>query len=131
MLQQVSGGRYDGTDWPPAFVPFEVPDNEGEDLLRGGLAYRAAAPAPAPAPSAPEPGPGPAPENVFSGTVTSAGAASAQAGIPDAEGQLPDVPKPNDAKQAWVDFAMAHGATEDEANMATKADLMSKYGGRL
>jgi hypothetical protein len=40
-------------------------------------------------------------------------------------------PKPADPKQAWVDYAMAHGETEDEANMQTKAQLMSKYGGRL
>jgi hypothetical protein len=42
-----------------------------------------------------------------------------------------DMPKPADPKQAWVDYAMAHGETEDEANMQTKAGLMQKYGGRL
>lgn len=40
-------------------------------------------------------------------------------------------PKPADAKQVWVDYAMAHGESEDEANMQTKAQLMQKYGGRI
>jgi hypothetical protein len=40
-------------------------------------------------------------------------------------------PKPAAPKQEWVEHAMAHGETEDEANMQTKAALMSKYGGRL
>jgi hypothetical protein len=42
-----------------------------------------------------------------------------------------DPPKPAAPKADWVNYAMAHGETEDDANMQTKAALMQKYGGRL
>jgi len=42
-----------------------------------------------------------------------------------------DVPSPGASKQAWVDHAVARGASPDEANAMTKADLMSRFGGRL
>jgi hypothetical protein len=38
MVQQMSGPRYDGTDWPDHGVDFEVPDWEGRELCAGGLA---------------------------------------------------------------------------------------------
>jgi hypothetical protein len=38
MHQQLSGGRHDGRPWPPAEEPFEVPEWEFADLIRGGMA---------------------------------------------------------------------------------------------
>lgn len=41
-------------------------------------------------------------------------------------------PAPSAVKQEWVDYAVrAHGADVHEASAMTKADLMSRYGGRL
>jgi len=40
-------------------------------------------------------------------------------------------PLPADPKQAWVDYAIAQGEDPDVAPRLTKADIMSKYGGRL
>jgi hypothetical protein len=53
--------------------------------------------------------------------------------------QLPDeapvppplAPAPHQNKQAWIDWAISQGADPDTANAMTKADLMSRYGGRL
>lgn len=44
-----------------------------------------------------------------------------------------DVPAPTPAspKQAWVDYAVSQGADVHAALQMTKADLMSRYGGRL
>ena len=53
-----------------------------------------------------------------------------QAAEPAEDSGLP-VPKPYAPKQAWVDYAMAHGATEDEAAPQTKEALIAKYGSRL
>lgn len=39
-----------------------------------------------------------------------------------------DEPKKNDNKAAWVDFAVSQGADRDEADSATKNDLIDKYG---
>jgi len=44
----------------------------------------------------------------------------------------PAAPGPSATKQAWIDHAVtAHGAELQEAQSMTKADLMSRYGGRL
>jgi len=40
-------------------------------------------------------------------------------------------PMPHDIKQRWVDYAISQGEDPDIAPNMTKADLMSKYGGRL
>lgn len=41
-------------------------------------------------------------------------------------------PGPSAPKQAWIDYAVnAHGADVHAASSMTKADLMSRYGGRL
>jgi hypothetical protein len=65
-------------------------------------------------------------------------AESAQAGEPDAAGepaaegeQAGDAPAPSAPKQAWVDYAVSKGADVHAASNSTKADLMSRYGGRL
>jgi hypothetical protein len=38
MIQQMSGPRHDGSDWPAFGAEFEVPDWEGPELVAGGLA---------------------------------------------------------------------------------------------
>jgi hypothetical protein len=39
MDQQMSGPRYDGSDWPAFGAEFEVPDWEGVELCAGGIAH--------------------------------------------------------------------------------------------
>jgi hypothetical protein len=40
-------------------------------------------------------------------------------------------PAPADPKTAWIDYAVSQGAKADAAAGMTKADLMSRYGGRI
>ena len=83
----------------------------GEPLADTGTEPTVAAPedaSAAPAPPAPDP----------------AGVAPAMAGTPAA-------PAPSAPKQAWIDFAVAQGADVNAVSAMTKADLMSRYGGRL
>ena len=125
MAIGISGGRADDRPWPAVGHEIDVPDHEGEDLIRARHAVYVG-------PSEPEAFT-PA-EPVFSQpSETGAGPVeepASQSGPPDAVEAVPE-PKPSDPKQAWVDYAMGQGATEDEANSMTKADLMSRYGGRL
>jgi hypothetical protein len=169
MLLYISGGRWDGRDWPPANETIEVPDWEAADLTRGRLAVyadddhalpvRPAEPGQASEPE-PEPEqasePGPVPEmdpgTLASPADTAAGASAPPAGDQSETGQAegatepaepeaePDVaaagdpvaaPAPAAVKQAWIDYAVSQGATPEEAAAMTKADLMSRYGGRL
>jgi hypothetical protein len=49
-----------------------------------------------------------------------------------AVGEPPEEPpNPHDIKQRWIDYAVARGEPPEVARDMTKADLMSKYGGRL
>lgn len=118
-----------------------------------------AAPSPPPEPAEPEPAsvPEPVPEldpgQLVSPADTAAGASAPPAGdqeetgqtaegatepaIPEAEpseaaDETPAVaPAPSAPKQAWIEYAVSRGADEDTARSMTKADLMSRYGGRL
>lgn len=153
MFDHISGGRWDGRDWPGPGGTIDVPDWEAQDLIRGRLAVLVAGrdaelsrqPASAP-PAAAESEPGQA-----------AGGAGQSAGAPEvsplaqvsplaetagtAAGQLPGkppAPEPalappsaQDSKQKWVDHAVSRGEDPDKAGSMTKADLMSKHGGRL
>jgi hypothetical protein len=38
-----------------------------------------------------------------------------------------DRPAKSDAKAVWLDYAVAQGADRDEAEAATKADLVDRY----
>ena len=38
MTEHRSGGRYDGREWPPVGVDFDVPDEEGAGLCAQGSA---------------------------------------------------------------------------------------------
>jgi hypothetical protein len=153
------GGR-DWRDYP-ADATLTVEDWEAEDLIRIGLAVpdpegNGEQPAPAAPqaeePSAPEPAPELAPGTLVSPSSTAAGASAPPAGDQDGAGQAegatepaePDAepaeaaagspvaaPAPSAPKQAWIDYAVSCGASPDEAASMTKADLMSRYGGRL
>ena len=159
MLTWISGGRHDGTNWPDPGVEdaaIEVPGWEADDLIRAGLAVRTseqpAAPPAREESSAPEPAPELAPGTLVSPSSTAAGASAPPAGDQDDAGQAegatepaepeaepaeaatgtPAVaPAPSAPKQTWIDFAVSQGATPEEAASMTKADLMSRYGGRL
>jgi hypothetical protein len=143
MSHGVSGGRADGRNWPPAGVPIEVPYGEGTDLLRGEHAVQVRPPEP-PGPWALTPPAPPAPPPV---TIVSEPAQTAagppqektlvQAAVPEPapepepEPEQPESPKPGDPKQDWINYAIGQGADEAAAEAMTKADLMSRYGGRL
>jgi hypothetical protein len=158
MHSQISGGRADGTQWPWPHTPFQVPDAEGADLLRGGLGYRVDPPVTAPPPPEPERVPVVSRETVFredlneavTGLAPGPEVTGGPPGDPEVTGQdapygdpgspgdpavssalPPGPPRPADPKQAWVEYAVAQGTGEDEANLMTKADLMSRFGGRL
>jgi hypothetical protein len=115
MLHYISGGRHDGRDWPAAGEPLTVPEWEAQDLFLAQLARPwPGGDEPETAAPVPEPEPAPVPE---------------PAAGPEAEGQG-EAPRPAAPKQDWVDWAVAHGAGEDEANAATKQQLMEAYGER-
>jgi hypothetical protein len=157
MLYYISGGRYDGRNWPTGGGEIEVPDWEAADLIAGGNAVLAgtaprasaepeanAAPAStepgagAAAPSGggnqqlpgqpPEPEPEPAPEPVLPPPPERDPEPEPEPPVPD---PAPLPPQPADLKQAWIDWAITQGADPDKAAAMTKADLMSRYGGRL
>jgi len=130
MRFSISGGRHDGREWPPAGEELVLGKTEADDLVRGNMAYphpdgyevaaHAAPPSgPADSPPSPEPAPGAGPPE------------ARYEAAPEPAPEPPSVaPVAYAPKQAWVDWAMAQGATEDEANMMTKAQLMEAYGDR-
>jgi hypothetical protein len=149
MLEYISGGRADGTLWPPLFGKLEVDDLEGERLIRGALARRTAAP-PRPVPVPPPPLP--VPEWAKPAAEFRAGSGSGpDQPVPPAPAPAvphhqapagPDQPAPpGDAaggppqqiapKAAWVEYAVSQGANPAEAAELTKAQLQASYGGRL
>lgn len=127
MLVSISGGRPNGP-WPVAGQPLTVEDWEADHLIRGGLARPWPGEDSLPVPAAAVP------------AVTEPAAAQAQAGTPAAvpsgpaatgtEGTAAGPPKPFAPKQAWIDWAIAKGAAEEEASALTKAELQEIYGGR-
>lgn len=159
MKQQMSGGRHDGKPWPPPYTPFEVPDWEGRDLILGGMADPHGQDAAkvsaelreqptkghpsklderaADEPAETEPAPelrelaGAVADGESGVSAEAAGQAAAEApedpALPgDAAG-----PTPASAKQAWIDYAVSQGADVHAVSQMTKADLMSRFGGRL
>lgn len=136
MVTSMSGGRYDDRQWPPPGIPFEVPDEEGEGLIRWHHAVKLAdspapvpehvtAPAPVSLPAETAAGPVPA-EPEFRETA----AAKIAEALALAEREEP--PKPSDPKADWVEYAVrAKGADPDVAFRMSKADLMSRFGGRI
>jgi hypothetical protein len=142
MYDHISGGRWDGREWPPAGGEIDVPDWEGRDLITGRLAVLAqeqrarsmteGEPEPPSAPPEPPPPEAPPAEETQVSAVTGvsplAETSMTSAGAPAGAGEMP---RPQDAKQAWIDWAVASGADPEQAAAMTKADLMSRYGGRL
>src|SRR5262245_40038027 len=140
MLEYISGGRHDGTAWPPAGAALLVPDWEADDLIRGRLAR------PWPPewdPTEPEPDAMPeepaaeTPIPVVPPEVSPLAGASEVAADPvqpepepEPEPEMPEAPRPSAPKAEWVAHAVACGAGEDEANGMSKAELMEQYGGR-
>lgn len=43
--------------------------------------------------------------------------------------EAPDLPTSSDRKEVWVNHAIAQGMSRGEAERATKADLMERFGG--
>lgn len=150
MTAHMSGGRPDGSDWRdfPAGTEMDVADWEADELVRGA---QVAVLIPG-EPSEPVrlPGVPPGAQEDVTGTEPAAaadtaaaepgddaGAATGEPGEPEAEpavaatGEPPAAPVPSAPKQAWIDYAVAQGADPATAAAMTKADLMSRYGGRL
>jgi hypothetical protein len=115
MLVHISGGRYDGQQWPMPGVSFEVPDEEGEALVRDRNALFVANSKSAEK-SEPEPEPEPEEEPAPKSS--------------DSEEEVLE-PAPSDTKGEWVAYAVSRGANQSEAESLTKAQLQSAYGGRL
>jgi len=138
MVISISGGRADGRPWPNAGYLLELPDAEGEDLIRGRMAVQVPVPQPVQAPvSAPPPAAPPVQAPVSAPPQTAAGPVPAEPGTASAAepaaaaGQEMEQPKPADPKQAWVDYAVSQGADLSAVADVTKQQLMQAYGGRL
>jgi hypothetical protein len=127
MILQMSGGRYDGRNWPIVGANFWVPDEEGQGLVGCGAAVFFSADPKAktvPEPKAemvtePEPG-----------ELEPAAPVAAPAAVPVTPAELAR-PTPADPKAAWVEYAVGQGASRDDAENRTKVQLQAAYGGRL
>ena len=116
MLQHISGGRGDGTEWPHIGEPLDCGEDEARRLVSGGNARwwpdeeRAVMPADGPE---------------LAAAVPADDSAGNEASEPENGAQ----PLVRDPKQAWVDHAVeVGGADPEEAAGMTKADLIEKYG---
>ena len=127
MIFNISGGRADGRPWPDAGYPLVLEDGEAADLVRGGMALWDEPPGWQPAPPVLPKAP---PEAMVSEPAKTAAGPVATEPVAEPEPERTEAPASYAPKAAWVDWAMKHGASEDEANMATKAQLMESYGDR-
>jgi hypothetical protein len=108
----------------------DVPDWEYDHAVNAGWAVHADPPEPE---KSPEPDPEPAASVL---EVNEAGHPTGnlvpEDGVPEpADAEVPEPPRPADPKQAWVDYAAGQGMDPETAAAMSKADLMSRYGGRL
>jgi hypothetical protein len=119
---------------PPPPGPVPVPA-EPAAVMVSTPAQTAAGPVPAAEPEiviAP-PGPGPVPEPVADVPPVPEPVPEPVVNtppVPEPE-PAPEPPAPSDPKPAWIDYAVSQGADRGIAAAMTKADLMSRYGGRL
>ena len=129
MLQHISGGRGDGTEWPHRGGILDCGEDEARDLVSGQLARwavesgaeeRAVMPADGPELAAAVPADDsagdepPEPEN------------GSQDDDGDADSSRPRV---RDPKEAWEQHAMdVHGVDANTARSMTKSDLIAQYG---
>jgi hypothetical protein len=134
LVVHMSGTRANDARYPPSSTPFRVEDWEGINLIGSGVAREVAAPAPEPEsrqPAAfkrPAYMPPPAQDEPAEPEPVVAAEDPEPAEEPDDDRGRP---APGDSKQAWVDYAISKGEGWDQASRMTKADLQSKYGGRL
>lgn len=160
LRETLSGGRIDGRQWPPAGEMIDVPAWEAEHAVNAGWAYYAEEPTAPEPPSVPQPVKAPArpadkapepvkqekhPDPAEKSQDRAAQNPPDKSGEPDAgkdagrdagkdtpvKASEPEPPRPSDPKQDWVDYAAGRGMSEDKAQAMSKADLMSRYGGRL
>lgn len=154
MVITMTGGRHTGDPWPAVGERIYADDWEYERLIAGKVAIPAPDPLPGepgfghgtylqntvlppdPEPArVPDPGPGEAavkdPEPPAGGKV---GHYEGDQLVPEPgpeDDEEPEPPRPADSKADWIAWAVSQGASEDAASAMTKADLMSKFGGRL
>lgn len=125
MFYAMSGTRPDGSRWPAAETPFEVEDWEGDHLIRGQMAYRVT-------PLAPEKKPAKAAAAAQAAPAPAKAVAAEPVKTAEPAPEEPSgAPSPSAARQVWVDYALSQGAQLADVSTMTKADLQSKYGGRL
>jgi hypothetical protein len=120
MLLSITGGRADGTEWPPSGGTLVCGEREARELVLGEMARwapdgeeRAVMPPPAAGTAAtapPDEGAGDGPPDAEDG--------------PDGDGR----PLVRDPKQTWEEHAVTLGATPEAAAAMTKADLVAKFG---
>ena len=118
MLQHISGGRGDGTEWPHRGGILDCGEDEARDLVSGQLARWAVEP------GAEERAVMPADGAELAAAVPADDSAGNEASEPENGAQ----PLVRDPKQAWVDHAVEAGADPETAAAMTKADLIEKYG---
>lgn len=138
LRETLSGGRCDGRPWPPGGELIDVPDWEAEHAVNAGWAYYDDPPAP------PEPEVVPGPVRAQAAPAQAEAVAPVRQPDPEdehdrleavadgtEEPEVPEPPRPSDPKQDWVDYAADRGMDPEKAAAMSKADLMSRYGGRL
>ena len=119
MLLSITGGRPDNTEWPAAGQILDCGDGEARHLVDGGMARWAPGEERAVMPPS---GAGQA------GDAPGADPAAGEPPGPENGSESDGKPLVRDPKQAWVDHAVAGGATPEEAAGMTKADLIEKFG---
>jgi hypothetical protein len=149
-----AGGRHDDRPWPPIGSELDVPAWEGQDLIRANHAVflrwvEEAVPDPVPAVPVvsepaqtaagpltepvivPDPEPVIVPEPEPEPVIVPEPEPEPSRSVSDVPPEPAEAPAPSDPKQDWIDYAVSQGADAAEAARQTKADLMSRYGGRL
>jgi len=124
MVQERTGGRWDGRAWPPVGGELYVEDDEGAAICAHGWAI--------PVPEDPVE----VPEAAQKVLEEARSAESAPAEPPAPPGPVPaeespapaDKPAANAPKAAWVAYAVSHGMAEGEAGAMSKADLIAALG---
>jgi len=132
LRETLSGGRADGRPWPVAGEVVDVPDWEYDHCIAAGWAEHADPPAPPKAARAREPEEAPEPEKPAEvSREPESGDGSSLFEQTGGAITNPEPPRPSDPKPDWVDYAADRGLARDKAEAMSKADLMSRYGGRL
>ena len=120
MVQERTGGRWDGRAWPPVGGEIYVDDDEGAAVCAHGWAV----PVPEDPVEVPE-----AAQRILEetrGAETPVEPAAPPA--PAEEPAAPEKPAANAPKAAWVAYAVSHGIAEGEAGAMSKADLITALG---